>query len=469
MSGTSGPVDWIALAQQTPLEPSWIDDAFALLRIPSVSADEAHADDVVRCAAWLRDYIVAGGGEASLVPTKRQPLVVGWIAATSADPAAAPTVLLYGHFDVQPPGDLALWSSPPFEPEIRDGWIYARGATDDKIPLFVLIRAALDLAAEGALPVNVRILGDGEEESAGDTVVDWCRADTESTDFALVFDGMILRPGQAVSTVSTRGLAYYSIEVETGTGDLHSGIFGNVALNAIHVLQEMIAAVVPPPAALAVGAVSVSDEQAAAWDAADDWGRLLREAGGRPLSSEALGDFNRRTGFAPSVDVHGIVAGEADLDATIIPVRARAHLSLRLAPGQRPDVVCPIFERLLRDAAHPAATVRVDLHAANPGSYTPPGAPALRALDAVLEKVTGEPPLTLPWGASIPLLAALDERGIPNALTGFGLPDAAIHAPNERFPVAYVGLAMRAIRELLTALGQLPETTDHHDEDGHQR
>jgi acetylornithine deacetylase/succinyl-diaminopimelate desuccinylase-like protein len=299
-------------------------------------------------------------------------------------------------------------------------------------------------------------VSDGEEESIGDTVVDWLLADREPVDFALVFDGAMLRPGHTVSTIATRGLAFYAIEVETGTSDLHSGTFGGVGLNAIHVLRDMIAAVVPPPDELAVGAIPVTAEQAAAWDAADDWPAVLQAAGGRPLSDEALADYTRRTCFLPSVDVNGIQGGDAELDATIIPVRARAHVSLRLAPGQRADVVCPIFERLLREAAHPGATVRIVQRAVNPGSYTNPDVPAVRTLRAVLERVTGNPPVTLPWGASIPLLAALDERGIPNALTGFGLPDAAVHAPNERFPVAYLGIGMQTIRELLLALGSAP-------------
>lgn len=450
-------VDWVALADETAIEQSWLDDAFALLRIPSVSASEEHAGDVLRCAEWLRDYLIAGGGEAALVPTKRQPLVIGRVAATAVDPATAPTVLLYAHFDVQPVGDPGLWHSPAFEPVIRDGWIYARGATDDKIPLFILLRATLDLAAEGALPVNVRIVSDGEEESIGDTVVDWMLADTEPpADFALVFDGAMLRPGQAVSTIATRGLAYYAVEVETGTGDLHSGTFGGVGLNAIHVLNDVLAAVIPPPAELAVGAIPISDEQAAEWDGRDDWETVLRAAGGRPMSAEALADYHRRTCFMPSVDVNGISGGDAELDATIIPVRARAHVSIRLAPGQSAAVVCPIFERLLQDAAHPNATVRIVQRAINPGSYTNPDLPAFRTLNAVLERMTGSAPVTLPWGASIPLLSALDERGIPNALTGFGLPDAAVHAPNERFPLAYLGLGMQTIRELLLALGDVP-------------
>jgi acetylornithine deacetylase/succinyl-diaminopimelate desuccinylase-like protein len=450
---TGEAVNWVEAADRAAIEPRWLDEIYELLRIPSVSAGEEHAADVLRCAVWICDYIRAGGGQADLVPTKRQPLVVAWIEATVADPASAPTVLLYAHFDVQPPGDLHMWHSPPFEPEIRNGWIYGRGATDDKIHLYILLRAALDLAAEDSLPVNVRIVADGEEESIGDTIVDWLRSDTEPVDFALVFDGTMFQPGEVVATIATRGLAYYELEVETGTRDLHSGIFGGVGLNAIHVLQQMIAAVVPPPPELATGALEVTTVEAAAWDAVADWAAVLESSGGRPISDGVISDFNRTTCFMPCVDVNGISGGDAELDATIIPVRARAHISLRLAPGQQPDVVCPIFEQLLRDAAPANATVRIVQRAANPPSHTDPDLAALRVFSEVIEQVTGRPPVMLPWGASIPLLAALEERGIPNVLTGFGLPDAAVHAPNERFPVAYVGVGMNVVRGLLGALG----------------
>jgi acetylornithine deacetylase/succinyl-diaminopimelate desuccinylase-like protein len=271
-------------------------------------------------------------------------------------------------------------------------------------------------------------------------------------DIALAFDGLMQRPGEIVFSVATRGLCFYAVEVETGTRDLHSGMFGGVGLNAIHVLNDMLAAVVPCPDELAVGAVEVTRGQAAEWDAAEDWPRVLATAGGRPISPEVLADFNRVTGFRPSVDVNGVVAGDAELDSTIIPVHARAHLSLRLAPGQEVDVVCPIFEELLRSAAHPAATVRIVQRAANPGSHTNPELPAVQQISAAFARVLGRAPVTLPWGASVPLMAALDERGVPNVLTGFGLPDSGFHAPNERFPLAYLPLGIAAVRETLLAL-----------------
>lgn len=356
--------------------------------------------------------------------------------------------------DVQPPGDDSLWVSAPFEPEIRDGWIYARGAADDKIHLYMLVRTALDLAAEGRLPVNVRIVCDGDEESDGGTIVEWLRRDTEPVDFALCFDGMAKQPGEIVFFIAKRGLCFYTIEVEMAIRDIHSGLFGGVALNAMHVLNDMLAAVVPCPEELAVRAMEVSDEQTAEWDAADDWQQILAAAGGRPISADVFSDYSRVVCFRPSVDVNGVVAGDAELDTTIIPATARANISIRLAPGQEVDVVCPIFEDLLYSAAHPEATVRVIRKNANPGNFTNPELPAVRKVSEAFTRVLGRPPVMLPSGSSVPVMAGLDERKIPSVLTGFGLPDSAFHAPNERFPLAYLPLGMSAVRESLLALGE---------------
>jgi acetylornithine deacetylase/succinyl-diaminopimelate desuccinylase-like protein len=450
MAALGGDLDSAGPAQGA-IEPQWLADIFELLRIPSISASDEYKPAVREAADWLSGYINAAGGEAEVLPLEPQPIVVGRIAATAVDPDTAPTVLLYAHFDVQPAGDESLWDSPPFEPEVRDGWIYARGATDDKVHLYILVRAALDLAQEGNLPVNIRIVSDGDEETEGVTVVEWLRRDTEPVAFALAFDGQMLHPGQLVFMVATRGLCFYEVEVETGARDLHSGLFGGVALNALHVLNDMLAAVVACPDELTVGAVDVSDEQLAKWDAAEDWPHLLASAGGRPISPDALANFNRVTSMRPSVDVNGVQAGDAQVYKTIIPVTARAHVSMRLAPGQDAAVVCPIFEGLLRSAAHPEATVRIVQRGATAGSYTNPELPAIRRTSDAFERVVGRAPVTLPFGASVPVMAALDERGIPNVLTGFGLPDAAIHAPNERFPLAYVQLGISAVREALLA------------------
>jgi acetylornithine deacetylase/succinyl-diaminopimelate desuccinylase-like protein len=221
-----------------------VDELRELISIPSVSADVTHAAEVRRAAEWVRDFVIRAGGEAQLVETTAQPLVVGEIRA-SEQPETAPTVLVYGHFDVQPPAPLDLWDSDPFELVEREGWYYARGITDDKGQLYALLRAAADLAAAGALPVNVRVVSDGEEEIGGDSVVKWVEADPRGADVCVIFDGGMERRDIPQFCTGTRGLVAFDLFVRTGARDLHSGMYGNAALNATHALMQALSGVVP--------------------------------------------------------------------------------------------------------------------------------------------------------------------------------------------------------------------------------
>src|SRR5215204_3464662 len=222
----------------------WTEELFELLRIPSVSADPERSGEVLRAAEWVRDFIRAAGGEAEVVQTEKHPLVVGEIRASEhAD--QAPTVIAYGHFDVQPDAPLDLWQSPPFEPTVRDGWIYARGVADDKGQLYLQLKAAALLAAEGALPVNVRFTCDGEEESGGHSIVDFLEADERGGDACVIFDGHMLEPGVPIFEVATRGIAYFHVRVRTGERDLHSGLYGGSAMNASHALMQTLGGVLP--------------------------------------------------------------------------------------------------------------------------------------------------------------------------------------------------------------------------------
>ena len=245
-----------------------VDELSELLRIPSVSADSAHADDVRRAGEWLREYVRRGGGEAELVETDAQPLLVGEIRA-SKDAESAPTVLCYGHFDVQPPAPLDLWDSEPFEPTVNDGWLVARGVADDKGQLFALLKAAVDLAAEGALPVNVRIACDGEEEIGGHSIVDFVERDERGADACIIFDGGMERRGEPLFFSGTRGLVAFDVYVRTGERDLHSGMYGNAALNAIHALVQALGGVLPRngrlPEPLRAGIVPPTDEEREGW------------------------------------------------------------------------------------------------------------------------------------------------------------------------------------------------------------
>src|SRR5262245_30964000 len=227
----------------------WFDELAELLRIPSISADPGHAGDVRAAAEWVSGFVADAGGEAEVIDWHGQPLAIGEIRA-SGD-GAAPTVICYGHFDVQPPDPLELWESPPFEPEIRDGYLYGRGTVDDKGQLYMLIAAARELARDGELPVNVRFCCDGEEESGGDSIVEFVAADERGADAAVIFDSAMVERGVPAFDVATRGLAYFRVKVTTGRHDLHSGIYGGAALNAAHALVEALGGLIASDGRLA--------------------------------------------------------------------------------------------------------------------------------------------------------------------------------------------------------------------------
>ncbi|HEV3407050.1 MAG TPA: M20/M25/M40 family metallo-hydrolase, partial [Gaiellaceae bacterium] len=287
----------------------WLEELFEFLRIPSVSADPAHADDVRRAGEWVCEFVRTAGGECDVVPGERHPLAVGDIRATNGG-VQAPTVILYGHFDVQPPAPLDAWQSPPFEPEVRDGWIYGRGAADDKGNLYLLLKAAELLAREGELPVNVRVVCDGEEESGGESVVEFLREDERGADACLIFDGPMPRIDLPAFEVGTRGLIYFHVRARTGERDLHSGLYGGAALNAIHALTASLAAVTALPDELRAGIVSPTEEELAAWRELDPGSDVLAEQGARPKDAAAADEFYRRTFADAAVDVNGIHGGE---------------------------------------------------------------------------------------------------------------------------------------------------------------
>ncbi|MGH3692360.1 MAG: M20/M25/M40 family metallo-hydrolase, partial [Microbacterium sp.] len=281
------------------IDPAWLGELFEWLRIPSVSADPAHAGDVREAGEWVCEFVRGAGGKAELVETKTHPLAVGEIRA-SAGAAEAPTVLLYGHFDVQPPTPLDLWESDPFEPEVRDGYLYGRGAVDDKGNAYLLLKAARLLAEEGALPVNVRVAFDGEEEIGGHSIVDFLAADERGADACLIFDTGMPRKDMPSFDLAVRGLVYFHVRLRTGERDLHSGMFGGAALNAVHALAGALEAVVALPDELRVGAIPPSEEELGSWQELDPGAAVLAAAGARPLDADAADDFYLRTFAAPA-------------------------------------------------------------------------------------------------------------------------------------------------------------------------
>ncbi len=436
----------------------WLEELFELLRIPSVSADPAHTNDVQRAGEWVRDFIRAAGGEAELQQTENQPLVIGELKASNGSDDA-PTIIVYGHFDVQPPAPLEGWETPPFEPTVRDGWLYARGVADDKGQLYLLLKAAALLAAEAALPVNLRFTCDGEEESGGHSIVDFLVADERGSDAAVVFDAHMLRPGQPIFVIATRGICYFHVRVRTGERDLHSGLFGGAALNATHALMQTLAGVLPRdgrlPDSLLAGIVMPSDEEIASWKELEPGAQMLAGVGARPADPCAADELYRRTWVEPSVDVHGLSGGEPHLQKTVIPVVAEANVSIRLAPGQDDEAIAAEMERLMREAAPEGSDVEIDCLAKTPAALVRPEEPAIQLGMDAFERVIGTRPLLLRVGGSLPVMSALEKKDVPTILTGFDLPEGNIHSPNERFRVEHIPLGVESAKELYKSLAKL--------------
>jgi len=438
--------------QDVPQE--WLEELYELLRIPSVSADPSHAADVRRAAEWVCDFVRAAGGACELVETGAQPLAVGEIRASSGA-ADAPTVLLYGHVDVQPPAPLDAWESPPFKPEIRGEWLYGRGVADDKGNLYLLLKAAALLAADGALPVNVRVACDAEEEIGGHSIVDFLAADERGADACVIFDGGMARRDVPLFMVGTRGLAYFHVRLRTGERDLHSGIFGGAALNAVHALMDTLRAVTELPEELRRGIVPPTAEEVAAWGTLDDGAAVLAEQGARPKDARAGAEFYARTFADAAVDVNGIAGGEPLLQKTVLPVEAEANVSIRLAPGQDAEEIALAFERILREAAPDGTELDVERWSSAPAGLVDPGAPAVRLAQDAFERVLGVRPLLVRSGGTLPIVPALADRGIPTVLSGFDLPEGNVHSPNERLLVRYVPLGVEAARETLARFAAL--------------
>jgi acetylornithine deacetylase/succinyl-diaminopimelate desuccinylase-like protein len=436
------------------LDSLWLDELFDWLRIPSISADPAHGADVRAAGEWVCEFVRGAGGKAELVETETNPLAIGEIRA-SEGAAEAPVVLLYGHFDVQPPAPLELWESDPFEPELRDGYVYCRGAVDDKGNAYLLVKAARLLAEEGALPVNVRIAFDGEEEIGGHSIVDFLAADRRGADACLIFDSGMPREDVPAFDLAVRGLAYFHVRLRSGARDLHSGVFGGAALNAVNALMQTLDAVTALPDELRAGVIPPTEEELRSWQELDPGAVVLAEAGARPMDADAADDFYVRTFAGSAVDVNGIKGGEPVLTKTVLPVVAEANVSIRLAPGQDAEEIAAAFARVLREAAPEGAELEIERRSASPPGLIPPDSPAVRLAQDAFERVLGRRPLLLRSGGSIPLVPALADRGIPTILSGFALPGANVHSPNERLLARYVPLGVETARETLVALADL--------------
>ncbi|MGZ4171516.1 MAG: M20/M25/M40 family metallo-hydrolase, partial [Solirubrobacteraceae bacterium] len=420
--------------------------------IPSVSADAAHKDDVVQAAGWVCDTVRAAGGDCEVVDWNGQPLAIGEIRA-SADNGNAPTVLCYGHFDVQPEDPLELWESAPFEPEIRGDHLYGRGVADDKGQLYMLLSAARELAAAGELPVNVRFTCDGEEETGGHSILDFLDEDERGADAAVIFDSAMIARDLPAFNIATRGLIYFHLTLRTGERDLHSGVYGGAALNAGHALVQTLGAVIAADGRLAEplrrGLQPPTSEELEGWRTLPAGSHELASQGARPKDAAAAEEFYLRTFAEPALDINGVESGSPHLQKTVLPVQAAANVSIRLAPGQDPDDIAEAFERMLRDAAPAEADLEIELLSSAAPGLVPPDSPAVQLGLNAFERVVGTRPALIRSGGTLPIVPTLSNRGIPTIITGFSLPDANIHSPNERMVTDYIPLGTAAARAML--------------------
>jgi acetylornithine deacetylase/succinyl-diaminopimelate desuccinylase-like protein len=441
------------------VEEAWRAELAELIAIPSVSADPAHREDVKRAGEWVCDFIRRIGGSAELTPFGEKELALGEIPASNGA-ADAPTVLVYNHFDVQPPAPLELWESDPFELDIRGEWAYARGIADDKGQLWIMLRAAQRLVEANALPVNLRFACDGEEEIGGTTIADFVAQDERGADAAVIFDGGMLKRDVPTIELATRGLVGFEVAMRTGARDLHSGMYGGVALNAIHALMRCLGAVLAGPDGrlpepLREGITLPTEAELAEWSELPPGAEELSEQGARPLDPRAAEEFYLRTWAEPSADVNGILGGKPGVRNTTLSVAASAEFSIRLAPGQDVETIGAAAERLLREAAPEGAELEIVWQGTNPGLVRA-DAPAVRLAADAFEQTLGVRPLLTRVGGSIPLMPALTEKGIDTILSGFALPDSNIHSPNERFLVPYFAAGIETAAALFTSLGDLP-------------
>ena len=439
------------------MDQALLDELFELLRIPSISSGGGDPRDLERAARWLCDKIDASGGTSELIATPGNPIVHGRLEASTPD---APTVVIYGHYDVQSADPVEAWDSPPFEPEIRNGRIYARGAADDKGNFYPLLYVACALKQAGELPVHVRVVMEGEEEVGSIHVPEWIENDSEPADCVVIFDSMMVDENTPSITTAARGMMTISLDVTTGARDLHSGLYGGSVLNATHVLNQILAAVLPGPDGLLrdelrEGVTTPSKSEVATWVDLPSGDEVITSVGGRPLDARSGGRYYVQNGAEPALDVNGIAGGDAVQKRTIVPAQANAKLSMRLAPGQDAKRMSEVMDELLRAAVPEGADVAIEITGLSDPAMLDPESKALQLSAGALERACGKAPALVRIGGTIGVLPPFANKNIPVVLTGFSLAEDAFHAPNESYRVESLELGVKASHELYRALAEL--------------
>jgi acetylornithine deacetylase/succinyl-diaminopimelate desuccinylase-like protein len=451
----------VAYARQN--HPRFLSELKDLLRIPSVSTLPEHKGDCRHAATVLAAELGRIGMEnVRLIETQCNPLVYAdWLHATGK-----PTVLCYGHYDVQPPDPLDEWVSPPFEPVERNGNLYARGAVDDKGQVWAQVKALESLlaAGKGKLPLNVRVLLEGEEEVGGEGIASFVASKPAElkADFALVSDTELFAPGLPTLCVGLRGMIYTELEVRGAKTDLHSGMYGGAAPNPFMALAQILARLKDEEGRILIPGfyddiIPPSPEELAAWRSLpfDEEQYRIAEVGSRQLVGEAGYTVLERTWARPTLDVHGIPGGFTGAGAkTVIPAKALAKVSMRLVPGMTPPKSFALYKSFVEKIAPAGVDVEVRLiHSGDP-CLIPVDNPYIQAATRALHEVWHKDTVFIRSGGSIPIVGDFARHlGLPSVMMGFGLPDDNLHAPNEKFNLKNFELGIESIVRFLEEAG----------------
>ena len=432
------------------------------LRIPSVSTDPGCKQDVARCAEWVAGQMRGIGlGRVEIFPTSGHPIVYGeWLGAKGK-----PTILVYGHYDVQPVDPLNLWQSGPFEPTIRDGEIYARGAADDKGQVLIHLKAVeAHLKATGTLPVNLKFLIEGEEEVGSEDLDPFIQKqrDMLRSDAAVISDTSMFDRDLPTITYGLRGLVYFQVDLEGSNTDLHSGSFGGALANPAMVLAKLLAAMKDERGRVTIPGFyddvrPLAEEERRAYRALPfDEPRYVKDLGAPALAGEEGYSTLERVWARPTFEVNGLISGFTGEGAkTVLPAAASAKVSMRLVADQDPDRIAALFEKQVRAICPPTVRLKVTrMHGGKP-CLVPMDHPAVQAAARALEKGFGKKPVFIREGGSIPVVATFSEvLKVPTVLVGFGLPDENAHAPNEKLDLSNFRRGIVSIAHLYDELSR---------------
>lgn len=420
----------------------FLNELFELIRIPSVSARAEHKEDMLKATEYLKKGLYdAGADRVEVFATEGHPVVY---AEKMIDPSK-PTVLVYGHYDVQPADPVDKWVSPPFEPEVREGKIFARGADDDKGQFFMHLKAFELMMKTGTLPCNVKFMIEGEEEIGSPSLKKFCleHRDMLSSDVILVSDTTMIDQDTPSITVGLRGLSYMEVEVTGPNRDLHSGLYGGAVANPVNVLCKMIANLTDENNRITIkgfydGVLEVSKEERAEMTKRPFRLDEFRESIGIDNESGEKGFTTlERLGIRPTLDVNGIWGGYIEEGAkTILPSSAHAKISMRLVPNQQSKKIDKLFEEYFKSIAPEGVKVNVKSLHGGEGYVSPMDTPEYKAASRAMEESFGKKPVPVRSGGSIPIIATFEEvLGVKSILLGFGLDSDAIHSPNENYPL----------------------------------